>query len=101
MKMMEKKNILTIVEKISIPEGEEFYSDNESDYLDGDCEWSEEFEDFEPKPFDQSNSGIKVPIPDGSRALYFFILLLGEATINLVIEETSRMARTKLAEKHE
>ena len=53
--------------------GEEFDSKDEGDHTDS--EWSEEFEDFQPKPFDPANSGIKVLIPDGSGALFFFILL--------------------------
>ena len=80
---------------------EELDSKNESEYSAKDYEWSEEFQDFEPETFDESNSGIKVPIPDGSGALYFFILLLGKATIVLVIEETNCMARQKLTKKPE
>ena len=59
------------------------------------------WKDVVGEKFDQSNSGVRVPIPDGFGALYLFILLLGEATIDLVIEETNRMARQKLAEKPE
>ena len=81
-----------------------YSSEEESESEDGDSdveeesEWSEVLEDFDVEAFDTALSGIKVEIPDRPEALFFFTLLFGEDTIDLVIAETNRVARQKLAE---
>ena len=81
-----------------------YSSEEESESEDGDSdveeesEWSEVLEDFDVEAFDTALSGIKVEIPDRPEALFFFTLLFGEDTIDLVIAETNRVAREKLAE---
>ena len=60
-------------------------------------EWSEDLENFDLKAFDPSDSRIKVQVLDGSEALFFFTLMLGEDTIDHVIAETNKVAREKLA----
>ena len=83
---------------------EGYSSEEESESEDGDSdveeesEWSEVLEDFDVEAFDTALSGIKVEIPDRPEALFFFTLLFGEDTIDLVIAETNRVARQKLAE---
>ena len=72
----------------------EQYSSIESESEGGDSEeggeWSEDLKNFDLKAFNPSDSGIKVQVPDGSEALFFFTLMLGEDTIDHVIAETNK-----------
>ena len=72
-------------------------SENEGCNSEEEGEWSEDLENFDLKAFDPSDSGIKVQVLDGSEALFFFTLMLGEDTIDHVIAETNKVAREKLA----
>ena len=59
-------------------------------------EWSTDLHAFDIKPFSGSH-GLKVPIPVGAKAVDFFGLLFGEPVFDLIVEETNRYARQKLA----
>ena len=74
----------------------EEYEDDESD--DEDI-WSDTLEDFNIEPFDSSNSGIKVEIPDNASALFVFQLMFDEDLMDHVIAETNRLAGQKRADK--
>ena len=59
-------------------------------------EWSRDLHAFDIEPFSGSR-GLKVPVPVEAKAVDFFGLLFGEPVFDLIVEETNRYARQKLA----
>ena len=68
-------------------------SSNESD---DETSWSQDFEDLVINNF-ASTSGIKVAVPNEANEKFFFNLIFDLSIINLVVRETNRYARKKLA----
>ena len=74
-------------------------SNNEGDAADAIGEqtaWSNELSDFVISQFN-SQCGIKVEVPPESKSYFFFNLIFSDELIDLIVRETNRYARQKLA----
>ena len=74
-------------------------SDNEgnaADAIDEQTAWSNELSDFVISQFN-SQCGIKVEVPPESKSDFFFNLIFSDELIDLIVRETNRYARQKLA----
>ncbi|KAK3746531.1 hypothetical protein QZH41_007371 [Actinostola sp. cb2023] len=58
--------------------------------------WSTELQDFALEDF-ESAAKIKVDVPNDSKADFYFGLLFGDALVDMIVTETNRYARAKLA----
>ena len=70
--------------------------DNAADAIDEQTAWSNELSDFVILPFN-SQCGIKVEVPPESRSDFFFNLIFSDELIDIIVRETNRYARQKLA----
>ncbi|KAK3701237.1 hypothetical protein QZH41_003199 [Actinostola sp. cb2023] len=66
-------------------------SDEEEEFV-----WSTELQDFALEDF-ESAAEIKVDVPNDSKADFYFGLLFGDALVDMIVTETNRYARAKLA----
>ena len=70
--------------------------DNAADAIDEETTWSNELADFVISQFN-GQPGIKVEVPEEPRSDFFFNLIFGIKMIDLIVRETNRYARQKLA----
>ena len=77
-------------------ESEDSESESDESTASDEPEWSRDLHAFDIEPFSGSH-GLKVPVPVEAKAVDFFGLLFGEPVFDLIVEETNRYARQKLA----
>ena len=77
-------------------DGEDDENSNKSSSDTEEEAWSNHLEDFVLEDFD-STPEIKANVPEGSKADCFFGLLFGISVLDLIVVETNRYARQKLA----
>ena len=70
--------------------------DNAADAIGEETAWSNELADFVISQFN-GQPGIKVEVPEEPRSDFFFNLIFGDEMIDLIVRETNRYARQKLA----
>ena len=70
--------------------------DDAADAIDEQTAWSNELSDFVISQFN-SQCGIKVEVPPESKSDFFFNLIFSDELIDLIVRETNRYARQKLA----
>ena len=70
--------------------------DNAADAIDEQTAWSNELSDFVISQFN-NQCGIKVDVPPESKSDFFFNLIFSDELIDLIVRETNRYARQKLA----
>ena len=77
-------------------ESEDSESESDESTASDEPEWSRDLHAFDIEPFSGSH-GLKTPVPIEAKAVDFFRLLFGEPVFDLIVEETNRYARQKLA----
>ena len=78
-------------------ESEDSESKSDESTASDEPEWSRDLHAFNIEPFSGSH-GLKIPVPIEAKAVDFFGLLFREPVFDLVVEETNRYARQKLAQ---